>query len=468
MVVPADGRVRVLDAGTGAERWGGRPVAGGAQWVASRDGRLVFAVSPAADGASTLVTAVDPGDGRVRWRERLEGALSPVETTADGGGLVLLSADAEQFVDAVVRLGTEDGTVRRVPLATPADQAQAAVDGDTVYVVGSGGSLAAVDVGADGAGRERWRLETGAARVSRPVVARSGGHSFVLLSASDGRLLAVDGAQAVMAGQSPPRRAAGDVRTCRPCPPRWWRAAGRSRRRPTGRCSRWTRATRAVVRHPRPPHAQRPGTGGTVPGRSCVARGGPRRQGIARGGPAGPGGGPAGGIAGGSPGGGPAGEASRKRSRRGPAGGIAGAPQGIARRRSAQHRDVPDRALVGAGGHRRVGPQGPPTPLRSRFFGAYVPPRASRRAASVASSTRSSMERFGMSMRMRSPSSTSAMVPPDAASGEAWPIDRPDVPPEKRPSVISAQVLPRPRLEEGRRIEHLLHAGAAARAPRSG
>ncbi len=209
MVVLADGRVRVLDAGTGAERWGGRPVAGGAQWVASRDGRLVFAVSPAADGASTLVTAVDPGDGTVRWRERLEGALSPVETTADGGGLVLLSADAEQFVDAVVRLGTEDGTVRRVPLATPADQAQAAVDGDTVYVVGSGGSLAAVDVGADGAGRERWRLETGAARVSRPVVARSGGHSFVLLSASDGRLLAVDGAQAVMAGQSPPRRAAG-------------------------------------------------------------------------------------------------------------------------------------------------------------------------------------------------------------------------------------------------------------------
>ena len=28
--------------------------------------------------------------------------------------------------------------------------------------------------------------------------------------------------------------------------------------------------------------------------------------------------------------------------------------------------------------------------------------------------------------------------------GEQWPIDRPEVPPEKRPSVISAQALPRP------------------------
>lgn len=31
-----------------------------------------------------------------------------------------------------------------------------------------------------------------------------------------------------------------------------------------------------------------------------------------------------------------------------------------------------------------------------------------------------------------------------AASGETWPMERPEVPPEKRPSVISAQALPRP------------------------
>jgi MmyB-like transcription regulator ligand binding domain len=41
------------------------------------------------------------------------------------------------------------------------------------------------------------------------------------------------------------------------------------------------------------------------------------------------------------------------------------------------------------------------------------------------------MARWGMSIRIRSPSSTRAMVPPAAASGETWPIDRPEVPPEK-------------------------------------
>jgi DNA-binding Lrp family transcriptional regulator len=52
--------------------------------------------------------------------------------------------------------------------------------------------------------------------------------------------------------------------------------------------------------------------------------------------------------------------------------------------------------------------------------------------------------RFGMSISIVSPSRTRPIVPPSAASGETWPIDRPEVPPEKRPSVISAQALPRP------------------------
>ncbi|SHW33911.1 Uncharacterised protein [Mycobacteroides abscessus subsp. abscessus] len=50
-----------------------------------------------------------------------------------------------------------------------------------------------------------------------------------------------------------------------------------------------------------------------------------------------------------------------------------------------------------------------------------------------------------MSMLMMSPSSTSAIGPPAAASGEMWPMDSPEVPPEKRPSVMSAQLAPRPR-----------------------
>jgi len=47
-------------------------------------------------------------------------------------------------------------------------------------------------------------------------------------------------------------------------------------------------------------------------------------------------------------------------------------------------------------------------------------------------------------MRMRSPSRTKPMVPPAAASGETCPIDSPEVPPEKRPSVSKAHTLPNP------------------------
>ena len=40
--------------------------------------------------------------------------------------------------------------------------------------------------------------------------------------------------------------------------------------------------------------------------------------------------------------------------------------------------------------------------------------------------------------------STNASGPSLAASGDAWPIDNPDVPPEKRPSVSKAQCLSNP------------------------
>ena len=50
-----------------------------------------------------------------------------------------------------------------------------------------------------------------------------------------------------------------------------------------------------------------------------------------------------------------------------------------------------------------------------------------------------------MSIAIGSPSSTSAIAPPDAASGETWPIESPEVPPLKRPSVSSAHSAPSPR-----------------------
>ncbi|WP_228983824.1 PQQ-binding-like beta-propeller repeat protein [Streptomyces sp. DH12] len=213
LAVLPDGRVRALDAATGAERWAGRPAARGAQWVGGPRGPL-FAAAVAADGATTLVTAVDPVDGRVLWRERVRGSLTPVQATERG--LVLLSADADLYTDAVVRLTADAGTdpaagaggragrrvVTRVALGGPVDQAQAVADGDAVYVVGSGGSLTAVDLAV---GREQWRLETGAARVSRPVVA----DGRVLLMAGDGRLLAVDAGRRAVVGQTAPRMAGG-------------------------------------------------------------------------------------------------------------------------------------------------------------------------------------------------------------------------------------------------------------------
>ena len=47
-------------------------------------------------------------------------------------------------------------------------------------------------------------------------------------------------------------------------------------------------------------------------------------------------------------------------------------------------------------------------------------------------------------MLIISPSRTKPIAPPEAASGEACPIDKPDVPPEKRPSVNKAHFLPKP------------------------
>ncbi|MGA5100580.1 protein kinase domain-containing protein [Streptomyces lavendulocolor] len=203
LLVTADGTVRALDGATGAERWTKRRLAApGAQWITGGGGVYAAAASP--DAAATLVTAVDPADGRVRWTERLTGALGPVQASSDA--LLLLSTDADLYTDAVVRLDLSGRTARRVPLTVPADQAQAVMAGDTVYVVGSGGSLAAVDMTGGSAQRaQRWRLETGVTHVSRPVVA--GGH--VHLTAADGRLLAVDAGRGVLLGMTKPRMDGG-------------------------------------------------------------------------------------------------------------------------------------------------------------------------------------------------------------------------------------------------------------------
>ncbi|MEV1052333.1 PQQ-binding-like beta-propeller repeat protein [Streptomyces sp. NPDC049887] len=203
LLAGADGIVRALDGATGEELWRKRRGAPGTQWVPGPPGSgTVFAVTPEADGAATVVRAVGTRDGGVRWEERLNGSLSPVPSVSEGA-LFLLAADADDFTTAVVRLDTTTREVRRVTLPVDVDQAQAAVAGGTVYLAGAGGSLLAVDTADEG--RQRWRLETYVARSSRPV---ADGHR-VYLSGADGRLLAVDAERGVQLGQTGPRMGTG-------------------------------------------------------------------------------------------------------------------------------------------------------------------------------------------------------------------------------------------------------------------
>ncbi|MFI2352859.1 PQQ-binding-like beta-propeller repeat protein [Streptomyces sp. NPDC019443] len=201
LLVTDAGLVRAVDAATGEERWTRQRGGRGSQWVASAGGDgPALAVTPSGDGTSTLVSAVDLADGDLLWEKRVKGTLSPARSA--GGFLYLLSANTDGFTDAVVRLGTasKPPAVRRIPLPTPVDQAQATVAGDTVYLSGSGGSLLALDTGGTKPA-QLWRLETSVTHLSRPAAdARA-----VYVTAGDGRLLAVDAVRGVLIGQTEPR-----------------------------------------------------------------------------------------------------------------------------------------------------------------------------------------------------------------------------------------------------------------------
>jgi hypothetical protein len=113
--------------------------------------------------------------------------------------------------------------------------------------------------------------------------------------------------------------------------------------------------------------------------------------------------------------------------------------------------------------------------LRLRRSAGFQPREScsARRSARVASSTAKRIVRLGMSISIVSPSRTSPIAPPSAASGETWPTERPEVPPEKRPSVSSAQALPSPfdfrhHRDDGLAEIAVLHAGGAPEPARAG
>ncbi|MEU0683897.1 protein kinase domain-containing protein [Streptomyces albogriseolus] len=198
-----DGAVTAVDGASGSAAWA-KPLPGhGLTDVSSFPGDdLVYVTSPSADGNSTTVTALDPADGDVRWEDRLDGELRPVG--ANAGRVFLVSAEGAYGDTAAVIVHDPDaGTSRRVALRVRLEQALGSAYGNVVHLVGTGGSLVAVDMDR---GNRLWTLETGVTRASAPV--SDGRHVF--LSAPDGRLLAVDARSGRLVGQTAPRLGAGD------------------------------------------------------------------------------------------------------------------------------------------------------------------------------------------------------------------------------------------------------------------
>ncbi|MGW7385336.1 serine/threonine-protein kinase [Streptomyces sp. NPDC054794] len=204
LLTAADGTVTALDAASGHTRWTHRITGQSHPVFDSFPGDLpAYATSTSGDGSGTRVTAVDPVTGDMRWEARLKGTLRPFGTA--GGSVFFLSVD-RVYGDtrAVVRYTPGPEATRRVALPVALAGAHATVRGNTVYVLGTGGTLAAVDLAT---GRSPWRLETSVSRGSAPVT--DGEHVF--FTAGDGRLLAVDARKGKLVGQTPARLGANSA-----------------------------------------------------------------------------------------------------------------------------------------------------------------------------------------------------------------------------------------------------------------
>jgi serine/threonine protein kinase/outer membrane protein assembly factor BamB len=197
LLAEAGGTVTGVDSASGDTRWS-KQIPGHVtpSFFTLPGDPLLYVTTTSDDGSSTRVTAVDAATGDVRWDERLDGALTPIGS--EDGSVFFLSVDqVYDYAKAVVRYTPESGATRKVALPVPRQGAQATVHDGVVSVLATGGSLEAVDVDT---GKQLWHLET-SVRGSVPV--SDGNHVFV--TASDGRLLAVDARKGTLAGQTPAR-----------------------------------------------------------------------------------------------------------------------------------------------------------------------------------------------------------------------------------------------------------------------
>ncbi|MFF3612843.1 PQQ-binding-like beta-propeller repeat protein [Streptomyces sp. NPDC002580] len=203
LLTDRNSEVTALDAATGKKLWQHTVPGQTSPRFSSYGDGTAYAVTatPTPDRTRTTVSALDPRTGAVSWRRSIDEALVPLH--AQDGTMWFTSSDAYAATDAVVRYDVADRTVRRTALRFPLPGAQAAVHGDTAYLLADGGALVAVDTRTS---TQKWRVETSVSWASAPVVA--GGRLY--LSAADGRLLAVDADRGTLLGQT--RARLGDKR----------------------------------------------------------------------------------------------------------------------------------------------------------------------------------------------------------------------------------------------------------------
>ncbi|MFJ7063783.1 protein kinase [Streptomyces sp. NPDC101115] len=201
-------QLRAVDGATGRQVWRHALSGHSAPQLGPYDAAagLLTVYEPAADGTHTVVSAVRPATGTVAWQHRLKGNLVPVAHGTDGA-LVLAATYREIQTEALVHYDPARREARRVPLPYRVASPSIAVRGSTAYLLDALGRLTAVDLSAaPAAGRVRWELETGSGNVSALT---PGPGDRLYLSASDGRLIAVDTSRGSLLAQTAPRLSAG-------------------------------------------------------------------------------------------------------------------------------------------------------------------------------------------------------------------------------------------------------------------